>query len=516
MKVNITARVKLPDKGWSFCKIVYGGNNRIRPDWVIVDGKEEHHPEPKRYYLDFLVEGRRKRMAAGGTPAKAIEAAEKQNRILAARKAATVAGIDLPQDETESNIPSGKRGLKQAVTDYLLEIQSHKKKKTHSAYSTALNYFLESCKKTTLEQITRNDLLAFKVYLRDKKDQTDRSQWNKFASVMSFLKSNGIRGLVGKNDWPVYTEEEVEIYSQDELDKFFAACTETENLWFKFFYGTAMREQEVMHCEWSWIDFEQKTATVRESKRFGWKPKAYKGRLILLSPSLMSLLKTWKEKSDSTCGLVFPTTGCKPKRNFLDEVKAIAERAGLNKKDFYLHKFRATRATRLLQGGMDIRSVMRVLGHSDMESALRYQGAQQNDVLQKQVSQLDAMGSKPMDTQTTQKRGRGRPAGSKDTKPRQYHSRVAITEVEGLTTVEEKIRALKAPAKLSTYAAISGLSESVLRRKISQGKIRAFVRSRMIMVEPRFFLEYWNGGQNGTGVKHVVDEGMKEYLRTGK
>ena len=91
-----------------------------------------------------------------------------------------------------------------------------------------------------------------------------------------------------------------------------------------------------------------------------------------------------------------------------------------------------------------------------------------------------------------------------------------LIEVEGLTTVEEKVRALKAPAKLSTYARISGLSESVLRRKISQGKIRAFVRSHMLLIEPRFFLEYWQGGQNGTGVKHVVDAGMKEYLRTEK
>jgi hypothetical protein len=38
----------------------------------------------------------------------------------------------------------------------------------------------------------------------------------------------------------------------------------------------------------------------------------------------------------------------------------------------------------------------------------------------------------------------------------------------------------------------------------------------MLLIEPRFFLEYWQGGQNGTGVKYVVDEGMKEFLRIGK
>ena len=36
---------------------------------------------------------------------------------------------------------------------------------------------------------------------------------------MTFLKANGIRGLVGKNDWPRYTEEEPEMYEQEELDK---------------------------------------------------------------------------------------------------------------------------------------------------------------------------------------------------------------------------------------------------------------------------------------------------------
>ena len=51
-------------------------------------------------------------------------------------------------------------------------------------------------------------------------------------------------------------------------------------MWFEFFYRTAMREQEVMHVSWSDIDFERSTITVRENKRFGWKPKAYKGRYI--------------------------------------------------------------------------------------------------------------------------------------------------------------------------------------------------------------------------------------------
>jgi integrase/recombinase XerD len=386
-RVNITKQVLIKGKGKRFCAVAYATNGKLKPNVVLVEGVEETHPEG-RYYIDFVQDGQRKRRAAGATAAEAAHAAEQQTRQLVAHKAAVAAG-GVYNGSNGTAKPAG-RSLKDAVEIYLLEIQAHKKKKTHSAYRTALTYFLESCKKTMLEDITRADMLAFKTYLRDKKDQTDRSLWNKFASVMSFLKQNKITGLVGKNDWPKFTEEEVETYTDEQLDKFFASCTETEKLWFKFFLTTAMREQEVMNADWSWIDFEQRVITVRENKRTKWIPKANKGRFIPFDTELLNLLKTWKTKSDKTCGLVFPTVGCKPKQNFLDECKNIAERAGLNKEEFYLHKFRATRATRLLQGGIDIKSVQQILGHSDMESTMRYLGAQRMDVLQQQIDQLGA------------------------------------------------------------------------------------------------------------------------------
>jgi integrase/recombinase XerD len=386
-KVNITKRIKT-ESGWRFCTPAFAANGKLKPNVVLIDGEEQTHAEG-RYYIDYLLDGQRKRLAAGATAAEAMSAAEKQTRTLAAHKAAAHAGMTLPKTPA-----AGSRQLREAVDIYLAEIEAHKKPKTHSAYRTALNYFLESCHKQTVEDITRTDLLAFVTFLRKgaagRKGQSDRSVANKFESVMSFLKHQKITGLIGKNDRPGYVEEEVETYTQDELDKFFAACTQQERLWFEFFYRTAMREQEVMNADWSWVDFERSFITVKENKRTGFKPKAYKGRLISIPSSLLTLLKAWKEKSDSTCGLVFPTSGCKPKQNFLDECKAIAGLAGLNRDDFYLHKFRATRATRLLQGGMDLKSVQQMLGHSDLASTMRYLGAQRSEVLQAQIEQIDA------------------------------------------------------------------------------------------------------------------------------
>ena len=92
---------------------------------------------------------------------------------------------------------------------------------------------------------------------------------------MTFLKAQGIRGLVGKNDWPRFTQEEPEIYEQDELDKLFAACDAEEKLWFDFFLMTGMREQEAMHVYWSDVNFAHATIRVTHKLDRGWTPKAY-------------------------------------------------------------------------------------------------------------------------------------------------------------------------------------------------------------------------------------------------
>jgi integrase/recombinase XerD len=215
-------------------------------------------------------------------------------------------------------------------------------------------------------------LLKFCAFLRDEKEQAPRSCWNKFATVMSFLKAQGIRGLVGKNDWPRYTEEEPDAYEQKELNTLLAACDPEERLWYEFFLMTGMREQEVMYCYWSDVNFAASTVKVSHKPDAGWTPKAYKEREIPIPAKLAKSLKAWKAKSVKACAFLFPTSGCNPKLNFLDDLKAVAERAKLDKENFWLHKFRATFATWSLWKGVDLRTVQLWMGHKDIESTMRY------------------------------------------------------------------------------------------------------------------------------------------------
>ena len=372
---NLTKRVKTA-KGLRFCPVVLSPNGRVKPDWVLVGGKPEKHPEG-RYYVEWHDGKKRIRRSVGKDAGAADAARLKQEQLLANKKH----GIKVIESE------KGSATLTNAAVIYLSEIKLAKKSKTHSAYNTSLTYFLESCKKQTLAEIERGDLLQYRAYLRDVKKLEPRTIWNKFANVMSFLKAQGIRGLATKNDWPRYVEEEPEVYERVDLDKFFAACDSTERLWFEFFLMTGMREQEVMHTTWAEINLNRGAVTVRYKKEYGFSPKNYKGREIPIPTKLVKSLKKWKTKA-TDCQLLFPTSGCKPKMNFLDSCKAIAKRAGLNPDDFWLHKFRATFATWALWAGVDLRTVQLWMGHTDIESTMRYLKPNRSQAVRDKVNEM--------------------------------------------------------------------------------------------------------------------------------
>ena len=175
-----------------------------------------------------------------------------------------------------------------------------------------------------------------------------------------------------RGDWPSYTLEEPEVYEREDLDALFAACVSEERLWFEFFLMTGMREQEVQHVYWRDVNFSAATVSVTHKSDRGWTPKAYKEREIPIPARLLASLKAWKARSGGRCELIFPTKTGHIKHDFLSVLKAVAERAGLDPDDCWLHKFRATFATWHLWTHADLRTVQEWLGHSEMDSTMRY------------------------------------------------------------------------------------------------------------------------------------------------
>jgi integrase len=361
-----------------YCRVVLSANGRVKPDVVRVNGSEERHPEGA-YYLEWREGSKRVRLSVGK---EAQDAAAMRLRKGAELNAANNGVAVVPENG------NGQRSLAGTVADYLEEVKLSKKPKTHAAYSTALAYFVESCHKVNLQDVDRRDLLKFAAFLRDDKEQAPRSVYNKFENVMTFLKAQGIRRLAGKNDWPRFVEEEPEVYEKEELEKLFKACDPDEQLWYEFFLMTGMREQEVMHASWADVNLTRNTVTVSHKPEYGFSPKNYREREIPIPVKLVQSLKAWRTTANKNCGLVFPTAGCQPKLDFLDCLKTAAKRAKLKPENFWLHKFRATFATWSLWAGVDLRTVQQWLGHSDMESTMRYLKPSRSQQMRDKVNEI--------------------------------------------------------------------------------------------------------------------------------
>jgi integrase len=377
---NLTKRVRTAD-GWRYCRVALAANGRVKPDLVIVNGKQEVHSEGA-YYLEWREGSKRVRLSVG-----------KNAQDAAARRLAKEAELNaINHGVAIAPAPStnGRRLLSAAIAEWLAEIKLAKKPKTLAAYSNGLGYFAESCHKQYVEDVERRDLLAFSAYLRDKKELAPQTCHNRFRYVVCFLKWCNIRGLAQKNDWPQFVEEEPEVYEREELDKLFKVCNTEERLLYEFFLMIGMRDQEVMYCYWSDVNIAAATVRVSYKSDLGWTPKAYKEREIPIPAKLVSRLKAWKAKSGKTCNLVFPTSGCKPDTHFLERLKAIAERAELNSDDFWLHKFRATFATWSLWAGVDLRTVQLWLGHKDIESTMRYLKPSRSQKTREKVNEIFA------------------------------------------------------------------------------------------------------------------------------
>jgi len=88
MQVNITKRIDTPE-GKRYNPVIVGPNGRIKPDWVMVNDRQERHPEGA-YYLDWNEDGKRKRISVGTDAAAAynIRASASRRSIVQLAKGA--------------------------------------------------------------------------------------------------------------------------------------------------------------------------------------------------------------------------------------------------------------------------------------------------------------------------------------------------------------------------------------------------------------------------------------------
>jgi integrase len=198
-----------------------------------------------------------------------------------------------------------------------------KSRKTYLGYRTAVNLFLASCKKTYFDQICRDDMLDFLHDLRTRPSREtgkpigESTVFNYFLKTMVFLNDRGIakymarEDWVQKKDWPVNVDKwnknkKYATYTEQEVAAMIHVAEGAEEALARFLAGTGFRIGEAAVAEWTDIDWEEKTISVRFKPKFGFKPKDYEERTVAVSDTLLACIKRYRGNAPSDA-LIFPS-----------------------------------------------------------------------------------------------------------------------------------------------------------------------------------------------------------------
>jgi integrase len=363
------------EKGWRRFPVVLGANNRIKLGYVLVDGILKQYSNGRfelRYY-----EGRKAVYKRAGTiAADAMAALDRERHLHSARDSAAAAGVKLEEEPTRLSI-------RKAAQNFIRDAESRAVHEAAEVNRLVMDEFIATVSKTFVDEITREDVLRFHAALR-KRGLSDRTVSNKDDRLRSFLRFCKVSLADIMPPKPKYEETLPTTYEGDEIRRLLKSADGYMQLTVELGLKCGLREQEIVFLEWADVDFKRKVLRVVSKPLLGFKVKDSEQREIPVPRDLLRTLSDWRKKNPET-RLVLPTAHGTPNRKLLRTLKRLAKRSGLNCKncrgcrsslgecqEWTLHKLRRTYATTLLRSGMDLSTVQRFMGHSDLASTMRY------------------------------------------------------------------------------------------------------------------------------------------------
>ena len=341
----------------------------------------------KSWYIDIRVKGQRFRKRVG-TSKKVAELALKDAEVKAAR------------DEfgfTKNDIAISK--FLERFLEYSRANHSLSTTKRYRIVAANLQTFLANKwpKVAFLSQITTEIIDQYKVYRKDcwvnpngqevtsDEDVKEYTRKGARAHTVNFeiktltnmfnvaikwgyLKENPTKGVTRLK---INDAKPVRFLTVEECQKLLKACPEELYPIYFTYLNTGMRKAELEYLEWGDIDFQRRKIKIRRKE--DWQPKTGE-REIPINSQLLELLKDLKEGNDQglKSAFVFPhKDGGRIRVKLREKLIQIAAKAGIENLT-KLHTLRHTFASHLVMQGVDLPTVKKLMGHSDIQTTMIY------------------------------------------------------------------------------------------------------------------------------------------------
>jgi integrase len=332
--------------------------------------------ETYRYELRSY-EGSKVVYKAIGTDAqKALQMSEREQRRRVVRAEAEAVGEKIVEEEARKLLTS-------AAKQYVKRAEENQAREAAIVYGKALEHFLEDIRARYVDEVDEDVMRAFHVRLR-KRGNGPRTIANKHSHVKGFLVWAGADPKkLGRK--PRFEKKIPIVYDDAEIGTLRAFIKrQAFRVVIDVFRMAGLRDREAQYLTWPDVDFKRGLILVRSKPKLGFEIKDKEERDVPLVPALAAVLSQWKEQQEPKSEFVLATSSGKVNKKWLATLKVAARRAGLNcgRCDscrernecarYTLHSFRRTYATTLSRNGVDVRTIMQLMGHSDIQTTLSY------------------------------------------------------------------------------------------------------------------------------------------------
>lgn len=269
--------------------------------------------------------------------------------------------------------------------DYSLYMRGYSKN-TIRGYRCVINYYRRTAQLKNIEDITEQNLREFFVFGRTQKNWTPRTFIRYYFSLTVFFKWCVVNHYMPQN--PISEIElprvekrlPIKLTKQDALKLLevtynypydYKFLRYRNHAIFSMFMFAGLRKSELLNLKLADVDIVNLTVFVNQGK-------GSKDRIVPMSYTLAESLKRYlveRKRLNKSCPEFFASLN----RNlgFTDiglKRLVIKMRIASNLK-FTVHKLRHTFATLMLEGGCDIFSLSKMMGHSDIKTTTIYLSA---------------------------------------------------------------------------------------------------------------------------------------------